>query len=600
MVEAFKELSATEHDELESRLVPIAIARGETLIRQGDVADALYLVESGRFQVLLDGRDKPISEIGPGTPIGEIAFFSGGKRTATVKAGRDSLVLRLTREDFERLAARLPRIWTTITSALARRLAETTSGERFKRDTRPRTIAVCRAGAAPFPGGFLARLREVFESRARTIVLDEPAVQAAFASKASRDGEEGTRWFNELESRYDFVLYVADEELTPWSEKSIRQADLVLCVGQHGHGLSFSATEPNALERFAVELHRSGNMRLALLHKQAGAIMGTRAWLEQRPWLAMHHHVALDNKADYERLFRFVNGTALGLVACGGGAFSAAHIGLYQALIEAGLVFDIMGGTSGGGAMTAAFALGADPDEIERRTHDIFVTRKALRRWTWPRYSLLDHTELDQALALNFTSVDIEDLWIPYFAVSTNLSRNAKHCHRSGPLWEAVRATSAVPAMLPPFFTADGEMLVDGCLLDNVPVEAMRSLKSGPNVVIDFSLPKMDRCKVDYRTLPSRRALLWRIWTRSGRRGLPLAPTPQAVLMRSLMLNRRDFVEDLGPADILLAPRIPAGVGHLDWHKHQLLREKGYEFARAELARLKAQGHPLLSAAAQM
>jgi NTE family protein len=328
--------------------------------------------------------------------------------------------------------------------------------------------------------------------------------------------------------------------------------------------------------------------------------MGTRAWLEQRPWLAMHHHVALDNKADYERLFRFVNGTALGLVACGGGAFSAAHIGLYQALIEAGLVFDIMGGTSGGGAMTAAFALGADPDEIERRTHDIFVTRKALRRWTWPRYSLLDHTELDQALALNFTSVDIEDLWIPYFAVSTNLSRNAKHCHRSGPLWEAVRATSAVPAMLPPFFTADGEMLVDGCLLDNVPVEAMRSLKSGPNVVIDFSLPKMDRCKVDYRTLPSRRALLWRIWTRSGRRGLPLAPTPQAVLMRSLMLNRRDFVEDLGPADILLAPRIPAGVGHLDWHKHQLLREKGYEFARAELARLKAQGHPLLSAAGQM
>jgi NTE family protein len=253
-----------------------------------------------------------------------------------------------------------------------------------------------------------------------------------------------------------------------------------------------------------------------------------------------------------------------------------------------------MGGTSGGGAMTAAFALGADPDEIEQRTHDMFVTRGALRRLTWPRYSLLDHTELDQALALNFTSVDIEDLWIPYFALSTNLSRNARHCHRSGPLWEAVRATSAVPALLPPFFTGDGEMLVDGCLLDNVPVETMRSLKSGPNVVIDFSLPRIDRYKVDYRALPSRSTLLRRIWSRSGRRGLPLAPTPQAVLMRSLMLNRRELDGDLGREDILLSPRIPAGVGPLDWHKHRLLREKGYEFGRAELARLRSEGHPLL------
>ena len=75
-----------------------------------------------------------------------------------------------------------------------------------------------------------------------------------------------------------------------------------------------------------------------------------------------------------------------------------------------------------------------------------------------------------------------------------------------------------------------------------------------------------------------------------------MAPTPQAVLMRSLMINRRDFAGDLGPEDILLAPRIPAGVGHLDWHKHQLLRERGYVYASSTLARLKAQGHPLLNA----
>ena len=102
---------------------------------------------------------------------------------------------------------------------------------------------------------------------------------------------------------------------------------------------------------------------------------------------------------DIERLFRFINGTALGLVACGGGALCAAHVGLYKALIECGLEFDIMGGTSAGAAMVGAFAMGKHPDDIDRGTHDIFVTNRAMQRYTWPRYSLLDHSHYDTQLS---------------------------------------------------------------------------------------------------------------------------------------------------------------------------------------------------------
>ena len=145
----------------------------------------------------------------------------------------------------------------------------------------------------------------------------------------------------------------------------------------------------------------------------------------------MHHHVALGRAGDTQRLYRFINGTALGLIACGGGAYCAAHIGLYKALLQAGLTFDIMGGTSGGGAMAAAFAMGTDPDDVDRAIHDIFVTNKAMRRYTWPRYSLLDHTHFDRQLANHYAGIDIEDLWIPYFAVSTNLSSYSLHRHRA-------------------------------------------------------------------------------------------------------------------------------------------------------------------------
>src|SRR5688572_14868069 len=84
--------------------------RGEILIRQGEPSDALYFVLSGRFSVHLEGVDQPIAEIAQGQPIGEIGFFAGLPRTATVKALRDSRVLAITRERFGKLSEALPDI----------------------------------------------------------------------------------------------------------------------------------------------------------------------------------------------------------------------------------------------------------------------------------------------------------------------------------------------------------------------------------------------------------------------------------------------------------------------------------------------------------
>ena len=125
----FSELSADERAALMAELETRALKRGDVLVRQGDAADALYIVISGRFAVTLEGRRDPLTEIGPEQPIGEIAFLTGGTRTATVSAMRDSLVLRLGRNEFERISAKCPGIWRTLTTALSQRLAATTAHE---------------------------------------------------------------------------------------------------------------------------------------------------------------------------------------------------------------------------------------------------------------------------------------------------------------------------------------------------------------------------------------------------------------------------------------------------------------------------------------
>ncbi len=368
----FSELGTEERAALVAELETRSLKRGDVLVRQGETADALYIVISGRFAVTLEGRREPLTEIGPDQPIGEIAFLTGGVRTATVAAMRDSLVLRLDRADFERIAARCPSIWRTLTSALSQRLAATTAPEAVAPDPRPRTIAILRAGSSQIPQRFLEKLVAVFAAGANTLVLDAAGAGELLPAGPALDGAEATQALNKLESSYDYLIFLTDAELTPWSQKAIRHADLVLAVAVDG-----ADPTPNPLEQLALAFVGTDAHRLVIVHERRQPISGTARWLRRRK-VAMHHHVALDDDSTIARLYRFINGTALGLIACGGGALCAAHVGLYKALIESGFEFDALGGTSAGAAMTGAFAMGKHPDDIDRGTHDIFVTNRAM------------------------------------------------------------------------------------------------------------------------------------------------------------------------------------------------------------------------------
>lgn len=591
-VEIFANLSPAEQAELAGRFEQRLLRRGEILVAQGEPAEALFIVVSGRFSVTVAGRPAPVSEIGPGQPIGEIAFLAGGNRTATVTALRDSIVFTLDRDAFERLSSAHPAIWRALSITLAQRVAATNTRRAPPPDPRPRTIAVIRAGQSAVPNGFLERLTAAFLASTRTHVVTAESLKAALPAQAEFESQAATEALNALESHSDYVLMIADDERTAWSEKAIRHADAVLMIAGHA-----SDSAPNPLERLAADLLPPAATRLVLVHPTRTRLSGTSRWLDRRH-VAMHHHVALDNPADMERLLRFVTGAARGLVACGGGALCAAHVGIYKALIEAGIDFDIMGGTSAGSAMSAAFALGTPPDDIDRAIHDIFIDNKAMSRFTWPRYGLLDHRNFDLQLARYFGGIDIEDLWTPFFAVSTNLSSYQLHVHRRGNLWSAVRASASIPVLLPPIYTDDGQMLADGCLLDNVPVRVMHDLKSGPNAVVSFALPEMERFDVEYATLPSRSSYVRQAINPLARHTLPDAPGIAAVLMRSLMANRHDYKRRLRPQDLLLVPPMPEGMSFLDWSRHTELVAAAYRWGRDELARVAAAGgHPLLAAA---
>lgn len=589
-VATFKDLPSAALRLLEARVQPIHVRRGELVVREGDAADSLYVVVSGRFAVEVRGSSGTVAEISRGSTIGEIAFFAGGNRTATVRAIRDGIVVRLTRADFDAISESSFAAWAAVTATLAERLAAETrrkselSYTSLATHARPRarTIAIVGASSGFIAPRFLTAFADAASSRPGTLVISSATIADVIGGSVDTD-LDFTDAMNEIESRYETIVFVADAELTRWSEKSIRQADEVLLIASPLDTHATATVPLGILEAFALSVHPRPSRRMAIVHARSGVAEGTRHWLALRE-PAMHHHVALECAIDVGRLWRFLAGEALGFVACGGGAYCSAHIGVYRAFREASIEFDIFGGTSGGAAMAAAFTQDLDPFAIDAGVERMFVNGRALSRYTLPRYGLLDHTHFDSHLKREYGSIRVEDLWKPYFAVSTDLSDYETHVHRTGYLWQAIRASSAIPGLLPPFYTEDGRMLVDGSVISNVPVETMHALKLGPNVIVSFQGSEGQKFEVDYAALPKRSDLIWRTFNPFSNRPLPIAPSAATVLVRSLMANRGHFERYLEPADWLLVPPTPVGMGALDWRRHSEIMGAAYDYTREEIA----------------
>lgn len=540
------------------------VLRGHTLVTRGEPSTALFIVLHGVFEVYRGEKvPAPIARVSAGELIGEMGFLADTPRTATVIAIRDAAVLELDRDAYQRLLLEIPSIASALLVALARRLD--VSSARLAPDREratERTAAFVHGGREPLPPVFFERLRAALES-AGARVIDSDAVASRFGNRPP-NSVEVTEWLSTLEWEHDLLVYLADETLTDWTRKCVRQADLVVLATR-------GKRPPDALsptELFVREIHDSDSLRLVRVHdRRAVSVLGTAKWLSRTP-VHMHHHVSLQDDADFQRLARFLTGRAVGYVAGGGGGFGPAHIGIHQAFAARGAAFDIYIGTSVGAAMSAGFALGFQPADMDAMTHDIFVARRAFKRPNWPRYALLDHAALDDALAdACGRQRQIEDCWNPFIALATNLSNQRLELIRSGSMWKAVRASSAIPAVLPPVYTDDGMMLVDGGVMDNAPLAPLKQIKRGPNLVVHFGRTGLHRFKCRYEDIPTRRDMLKMLLNPFARRQLPGTPGAAGVLMRSLMAHQR-YELPVGPHDLVLRPPPFPGSAFLDFDRH--------------------------------
>lgn len=459
-------LTSVGRDTLERLLEGARSVRLEPLdwvFRQGDAADRLLLVRSGRLRVvahLPDASERVVRVVGPGAVLGELALLTGSTRSASAQAIRASELLEVDAERFRSLLAGDVSFAVALATELARQLQ--VSGGLAPPAARPAVFAVVpldgEAGVEPLWG----ELRRALAGLGTLGVADGPP-EADAAELVGR-----------LEEEHDRVLLLATAD-DAWRRFCVRQADRVLLLVGTGGDVRLPA---------GVDAERA---ELVLLPDVGAPVARALAAVSART----HHLLEKGNDfpSSVRRLARRVTGRAVGLVLSGGGARGLAHIGAVEALADAGVEVDRVGGCSIGAFIGAMSAVGHGAREMRDVCHRELVRGSPFNDYTVPRVSLIRSRKAARMLERVFAARRLEELPRPMFCVTADLVSSRLVVHREGPVVEAVGASMSIPGLAPPQPRGAG-LLVDGGVLNNLPVDLMDA-EEGPVVAVDV-IRRMD------------------------------------------------------------------------------------------------------------
>jgi len=540
---------------LAMRVAAVHLRPGQWIIREGELADSMFIVRTGRVEVV-DERppETVIRVLRRGELFGELALLRRSRRSVSVRAARDVDLLALGRADFEALIADAPDFALGVTRTMAAQLA----GSRAPVTTtgRPRTIAVVGLEDEQLAASVAEELATALTGHGTVALLAEGEPDAI--DQAARCAER--------------VVLRADGMSGEWTELCLAEADFTIAVSGGHAGEKGRALAPKLHGCELLVLGRSPERELV----EAVQPSGLQVIVEnaRRP-------AAL--KATARRLA----GRSLGIVLSGGGARAFAHLGVIEELMRAGLSFDRIAGVSLGAIVAATIASGFTPEAAYDLHKRVFVDRNPANDFVLPVFSLIRGARTRRGLQEVFGEGRIEELPMRFFCLSCDLVARETVVHQTGRVIDAVIPSVSLPGIFPPVATPDGRLLIDGGVMDNLPVAAMAKTREGPVIAVDVT------ARQDAPVAGSGGASRASPRRRGVRLGHPLrrtltgseAPIPHMAetLVRSFGLGSSDTVAQARRhAALVIAPDV-GGVTLLDWKALPRMRELGREAARQVL-----------------
>lgn len=534
----------------------VNVPAGGWLFRQGDDGDSLYVVHTGRLEVVIGQDDGEVARVlTAGSVVGELALLTREPRSASVRARRDSELLKVTSTDFAELLSHEPRFSLALMRELGRQL---------------RVSRGLASSDHPLPGTVAVTSSDPAAARALWERLGDALATLGPVARLERDPAPDERAFamalDQAERDTGRVLMLAGDPATPdpWTAFCLRQADRILLVAS---GDAPTAVPP-VLDGCDVVMQAPVRASVA------------QRWMQAAKARALHPvNASAGTDRGVSRLARRLTGRSVGVVLSSGGARGFAHIGVLEELTAAGIEVDRVGGCSMGAFVGAMFAMGLSPAGIRARCHEELVVGRPLGDYAVPINSIVRGGRARAMLVRTFgPEPAMEELERDFFCVSSDLVAGEQVIHRTGPLHEAVAASMCLPGVFTPI-RRGGTLLVDGGVLDSLPVAPMAAVMEGPIVAVDVGR-RFDRT----RAPAGRAARVAARWAaaRTGAEGR--VPTIKETLARSIVLGSiESAAKARSRADVVIEPDTGT-CDMLDFRQLDEMVEAGRRAGRRALA----------------
>ena len=589
----FGDISNTLMDSLLEQTEIRHYRSGQVLFEEGDSADGLYITVSGKLIVETtnqEGQRRKMAEVHAPETVGELALLANSTRSATVTATRESTMAMLSRKAFDEIVAPRAQLLIQLSRLVVQRHVANVREE--ENNSADRNFVVIPLDARMPLRRFVRQLKNSMLELDSSISIDSRTFDTLYGSTgASQTAFDDVfnpavaEWLDDKENRFESLMYVADKEWTPWTRRCVNRADRILLVANASPD---NDTSIRTIERKLQAMFGDSRIRpkldLVLLHNSDTKYpTGTAKWLDIRK-LDAFYHVRLDDKLHFGRLARRMRNCARGIVFSGGGARGYVHLGVHKLVEEQNVELDYIGGSSMGGLLGAAMAMGHSYDSIKELS-STFASKRALYDYTLPLASLMKSAKLTNFCKHVYKSARIEDLWTPYFCVSSNLADGREVIHDRGPLWKVVRSTISLPGIFSPVPLSNGDLLIDGAVLNSFPVDVMLDRLGGKGNVIGVNVSRIPEQfnYYDFGTnLSGWEVLLSRL--------NPFTETIRIPRMVETLLRATDIknIERLNAArnavQILVEPNVRS-ISLMDFKSYKKISELGYEEAKAVFIR---------------
>lgn len=567
-------------------------ASGDVLMHEGDEADGLHIVVSGRLQVeTINENDKSIvlAEVRAPETVGELALLSDSARSATVFAIRESTVAFLNKHQFDELIAQRPDMLLPLARLIVQRHVE--KKKQADAPVTDQAIAIIPLDRRLPLRRFLHQLKRQIRSIGNPLLLDARSFDTLYGKKGASqttfsDGFNSAvaEWLDDKENSYQEILYLTDPSLSAWTMRCLNRADRIVLLADANKENSSKLREIEHDIRGILKNARfKREIDLVLLHpKSTTHPSHTARWLRKREVNAFHH-VRIDDEKHMARLARRLCGCARGLVFSGGGARGYAHLGVQKLIEEQGIDIDYIGGSSMGGLLGASMAMGNDTEAIYDLSA-VFASKKALYDYTLPLASLMKSAKLTRFCHAVYGDTRIEDLWTPYFCISSNLADGQEVIHDRGPLWRVIRSTISLPGIFSPVPTPSGQLLIDGAVLNTFPVDVMQAQLGGRGSIIGVNVSQIVEMREYYTygtSLSGWNVLLSRL--NPFARKIRIPRLVETLLRSTDIKSIIRLNETKAMLDVLIEPDV-SEIPLMEFKSYKKISEIGYEAAKQVFA----------------